>query len=285
MTVVKSIELVGRDTVILPIVGATSREEFLLKEASGLGPPDVDVHMGTTLYAGDIYHGRRPQAREIVLRVGLNPDYSNTAVSDLRARLYQLLSTKQALKIWVRFVYDETDLNLDPNDYAYVIDGYFKRVEIVPFSKDPEVQITITCPQALFSHPVELTFGTLDVFNPGTAPTPFYITMTLNEYTNDVVIYTIPFEEDNYISQGYSLYPYDILELNTDPGSRGFWFTRDDGFGYAPVLDITGFLSQDSKWPTLYNGDNEIAIKSSIDGLDVDVTIDTISFTPRYWGV
>ena len=170
------IRLNGLTFIDLPIVGALPSDKYILKEASGLGPPEVDVTIAPTLNAGGIYQGRRPQSREIVLNIGLNPDYTaGQSVSDLRTTLYGMLTPGSGDYITIEIINDSTVL-------ASAI-GYVKNLEIVPFSKEPMVQLVLVCPSEYFQGPADIYVQTPnkafpEITNLGTAPAGFRMELT-----------------------------------------------------------------------------------------------------------
>ena len=81
--------LVGDETVDLPITQVSPSDKFILKDISGLGPPDVLVNIGTTTYPQGVYQGSKPQPRQMIATIGLNPDY----FSGRRSRIYERFCT------------------------------------------------------------------------------------------------------------------------------------------------------------------------------------------------
>ena len=141
-----TIRLTGRHIIDLPILNASSSDKYILKGADGLGPPGVEISMLNTRASRGYYQGKKTQLREIVIRVGLNLDYSTTeTVADLRSKFYGFLSPGITEDIRIEFV-NETE------PVAYTT-GYVKQLEIVPFSKTPEIQITITCDEKFLISP------------------------------------------------------------------------------------------------------------------------------------
>ena len=141
--------LTGITPISLPIVGALPSDVYILKSVEGLGPPEVDVSITKTLNAGGVYQGRQPQNREIVLMIGLNPNYKiGQTVSDLRESLYGFLTPGYLDHVVIEIVNGVTTI-------AKTI-GYVKKIEINPFSKDPQVQVTLACLKPYFEAPTIL---------------------------------------------------------------------------------------------------------------------------------
>src|SRR4051794_8917947 len=87
------LRMTGLNVLDLPVVEALLTDKYLLKSVDGLGPPEVDVSIAPTLNGPGVYKGRRPQSRQIVALIGLNPDYNDgETASDLRSALYGMLT-------------------------------------------------------------------------------------------------------------------------------------------------------------------------------------------------
>lgn len=263
------IRLIGLSTVDFPIVGAAVNNQYLLKEASGLGPPEVDVSIARTLNAGGYYQGRRPQSREIVLLITLNPDYSvGQTAADLRTTLYGLLSPGETDNITVQILNGSTVI-------AYTI-GYVSKLEIVPFSKDPSVQITIPCleyylqaPDILYVDPGAQATPTIN--NLGTAPAGFHLEII---FTSNVTNWSLSKASGTKMQVNYSFLTGDKLTIDTRPGSRGIWLTRS-----SVTTNIIGSLTSDSIWYLLHSGNNVFATSSqAFNWADV-------YYRPQYWGI
>lgn len=108
----------------------------------GLGP--VAATINTTPYGsmdGEAYSGASVPARNIVLTLELNPNWSNWTMEELRRFLYRYFMSKQP----VRLVFESDD------DFPEVrIDGYTETVDPTIFSKDQEIQVSIVCPDPYF---------------------------------------------------------------------------------------------------------------------------------------
>jgi len=259
----------GLTVVDFPIIGAKPTDTYICKSVDGLGPPEVDVSIADTLNAGGVYQGRRPQSREIVALIGLNPDYTAGEVpSDLRSSLYGLLTPGYADNVVVQIVNVEEVLASTT--------GYVSKMEINPFSKDPEVQITIPCLQQYFQAVDTLFVEPSDKDNPeienvGTAPAGFH--MEVN-FTADLSSWTLSDISGKKMKFDYAFLDGDLLAFDTRPGVRGVWLTRD-----SVTTNIIYALSSDSTWYMLHGGVNAfITSSNSFDWGDV-------FYLPQYWGI
>lgn len=263
------IRLNGLSTVDLPIVNATPSDTYILKDATGLGPPEIDVSIINTLYAGGFYQGRRTQTREIVLVVGLNPDFrSSQTAADLRASLYGML-TPGAI--------DQVSLEIMNEDTVLVSTiGHIKKLEIAPFSKVPAVQITIACLEQYFQALSDLYLDPGSKTNPsivnqGTASAGFHMEVVL---TSALSGWTLTNENSEKIQVGHAFSIGDTLIIDTRPGLRGVWRKRS-----GVTTTILSGLTTDSVWLMLHGGTNTFTTSSpAFDWGDV-------YYKPQYWGI
>lgn len=263
------VQLIGLSTVDLPIVGSQPTDPYILTNADGLGPPEVDVSIKNTLNAGGFYQGRRPQSREVVLRVGLNPDFGvGQTASDLRETLYGMLTPGYLDYITLNVMNEDTVL-------AFTT-GYVKKLEIVPFSADPEVQITIACveqylqaPNLLYVEPPLKSTPVID--NVGTAPAGFQMTI---EFTANLVTWSLTHVSGAKMAFVYNFLIGDILKIDTRPGSRGIWLTRG-----LVTTNIIYALTADSIWFMLHGGENVFTSSSNA------FNWGDVFYRPQFWGV
>jgi len=262
------IRLIGLAVVDLPIIDATPQDLYILKDVEGLGPVEIDVSIADTLNAGGVYQGRRPQNKQIVAKVGLNPDYSAGQVpADLRESLYGMLSPSADDAIAVQIINDE--------DVIAGTTGYVSKIEINPFSDKPEVQMTIDCTKSTFEAPALTFIEPADKVSPvitnvGSAPTGFHMEL---QFTADVSGWTITHISGRQMFIDYEFLTGDLLEIDTRPGYRGIWVTR------VGVRTNIIWALTNSVWHMLHGGANNFATSSSaFDWGDV-------YYLPQFWGI
>lgn len=277
------IRLVGRTNVDFPIVGAKPSDPYILKAVDGLGPPEGDVSIVNTSQGG-VYQGRRPQLREPVARVGLNPSYAlGQTVGSLREQLYGLLSPSG----------NDERIDFQLMNGAVVVAhayGYVKRIEINPFTKEPEAQITIACispylsdPNATFATP-EMTYDSgftyFSVLNGGSAPSGFALSVIFTaDHSGSLQIFSdasSPFSP--ILSILHSFVEGDSLTLNTVPGSISIMKTPPGGSSDDAVSILGSYSS--GPWLQLHSGLNNLKINSP----DLDWVFGLV-YTPQYWGI
>ena len=133
---------VGSLAISLPVSEFDHRAPYVVKDVDGLDPVTASIFTLTdTGVDGDRYQGSRVDSRNIVLKLGYSPIYSGSlGVGRLRTRLFNALPPKGG----VTLKFYTTDL---PN---LVIKGYVETHDTNMFSEEPEVSISIMCPDPYF---------------------------------------------------------------------------------------------------------------------------------------
>lgn len=112
-----------------------------IRDVTGLGPVKADIN--TTQYgtgSGGYYTGGEINTRNIVFKLGFNPDWVEHTVSTLRQLVYGYFMSKQ--QVTLRFFRDDGP--------TVEIVGYCETNEPNIFSKDPEMEVSIICPDPDF---------------------------------------------------------------------------------------------------------------------------------------
>ncbi len=166
------------DKLTFILENQTTANTYVVKSISGLDPPPINLSIAELAFEGGVYQGRRPENREIVLTIGFQPNYgTGVNAGDLRKSLYKMLTPKLNNIITFKLL-DNSEINWVQTT------GHIKRMEANQFSKDPEIQITMTCLSPYFEHGqyTHPTPSSLNGLNPlpitteGDASTGFLIT-------------------------------------------------------------------------------------------------------------
>lgn len=265
------LRLSGLQDVDLPVVGASPTDMFVLKNAD-LGPSEVDVSISRTPHQGGVYQNRQSQGLLPVIRIGLNPDYSiGETPSDLRNYIYGLLSPGVVDHVVLKIMLDD--------EILYQVIGWVSKPEMVPFVKDPEVQITMNCLQAYYEGPeyVEVDTSDIDKVVPtipysGVAESGFEMEI---EFTSAISSFTFTrFGTTKKMHFVYDFHDGDLLAFGTQAGNRYAHVTRG-----SDVIDLMHAMSTDSEWLQLFQGSNSFSTSDDI----FDWSF--IKYLPKIWGV
>lgn len=275
---IDAVRLIGRHTIDLPMVGVSPLSRYILKAADGLSAPDVDVFVSKTLPDGGIYQNRRAVNRELVFRIGLNPAFwLSEAHGDLRDELYGLLNPGGTDRVQIQL--------LRQGSVVAVTSGWLKKFESVQFSKDPEVQLTISTNTPYLSGPEQKDLfsaapntGGFTFNYEGNAPAGFKIVMRVGQATAG---YAVALVVDGV--QAVTVVnptPFDLndkITIDTRRGTRSVtWFDASAN----STKNALWMVSAASFWPEIVPGENTIS--------EVPFNFfyyDSFIYTPRYWGV
>lgn len=276
------VRLIGANTIDLPLEGVGPLTPYMLKAADGLGPTEVDVLISRTLLSGGVYQGRRPQLREVTIRIGLQPEWNiGQTAQELRTELYGLLTPRYGEMVKLQII--------DGEDVIAETSGHVRRLEIAPFSKDPEVQVVLSCLESYLTGPDDLTFNptwvdgptmsSVIIDNPGTAPTGFYAEILFQTNFTGFINLTDAaglLGERIYVEQDFNI--GDTFVVDTREGSRGVWRKRN---GFSTLDSILGGMGPNSVWLQLYHGENTLRVNH----LGVDWGAAGLKLKPLYWGI
>lgn len=206
-------------TMTLSLNAEDPNQKYIIKDITGLGPvPAAIMSSNYGAEDGDVYNNSRLGSRNIVMILGYRPDYrNNESVSELRQSLYNLLPPKGRLTL--RF--------MDDRKKTVEIKGYVETHEPVLFSAEPQVQISIFCPNALFYELAPAVINSfvgsyVDPSRASSADTGFTFELFVNTGIDQFILGN--FVEQNIIYKTPML-PGDIIKISTEPGARGVWRT------------------------------------------------------------
>lgn len=277
------LRFIGAQSVDFPLEGVDESGPFVLKGAEGLGPPDITVRMARTVFQKATYQGKSPNLRQIIVLVGLQPDWDEgQTAEELRTELYTLLTPRYGQMVRAEIVHNGV-----VQAYAQ---GQISKMEPAIFTKDPAVQITLDCdygyllgPDYVGQQPAQRTVGGIrafDVKNEGTAPAGFLAGFILRANVGNSLVLS---DEDprgqRMQIDGINWIAGDRFVIDTRPGSRGVWRGPNGG---ALVSALNNMNAGVSEWLELYGGDNTLLLNTT--AFDWDPTYN-FSHQPAYWGV
>lgn len=267
------LRLSSLNTVDLPTFDATPSDPFVFKGAEGLGAVDRTVSISKAYNQASILQSIQPQNRVVVIRIGLNPSWdTGQTASELREMLYAMLTGGYANAPVTLSV-------MDGEDVLCLVDGHVEKLEPLMFTKDPEVQLTLSCLSPYFRAP-EATFPVLsgldktvpEIMNTGTAPSGFDFQI---EFTAALTYWQIENErEDLRMRVEHNFVIGDQLRLITIVGGKAVQLVHG-----GDVSSLLKGLTVESGWHQLYPGLNRFYTSSaSFNWVD-------FSYTAQYQGV
>jgi hypothetical protein len=250
------------DAPVLPLGGfMASDDPVQIRGIEGLGPVKADI-VSTPLATGrgEQFQGVTTGKRNIVLSLGLNPDWEDQTMSTLRQLLYRYFMPEDWVKL--RFTSDHLPI-VD-------IEGYIESFEPNMFSEDPEIQISIICPKPDFIQTdASIINGVVD---DGTIETVFEYIGTIDagyelrvqaaldnpSYSGDIVITSTAFGQPQVVT-------VEGITIDVDNYFRFCSVRNSKRVGSVAVEDglFTNQLAKmtnESVWPVIKPGENIITV-------------------------
>lgn len=266
-------------------------DPFRIINIDGLGPVAAEVASDTfASFDGEQVTGSYVGKRNIVLTIGLNPDYSSVdgldTVSKLRQELYRYFMPKQELTL---------KFTMSNITNPCVITGIVETVEPNIFAQDPEIAISILCPMPYFVEDNVVTvtdtaLTSLSAQTPmhqinyaGTVPTGFSIMLDVTSGTGgtdnvDFEVISRSFDPGYY----YALFRANDVTLTSSVNPT---MTSKNGEKNLTSngTSILKAMSSDSKWPNLFPGENYIICRTNL--ADPTVVTWTLTYSNLYGGL
>lgn len=238
----------------LPIGSITSG--YSVQDIDGLDP--VQASQASSSFAGldgEQYQSAHVGKRNITLKLGLETDYTNKTVRQLRRGLYELLMPKSEVNLKFVSSDDFPDVN---------INGVSESFSAPLFVEKPSADVSILCYDPYFVDPLVKTEYVLNSDDPnagtslfvnGDIPVGIRMTITVMSNTASVIaIHNTPMgrKRQDFGIVG-SFLKDDVIEVSTVPGDKYAHLIR--GAVTSPILHEVSTLAT---WISLESGQNVI---------------------------
>lgn len=267
----------GAPELLLSGFYGPSDDPVVMRNIEGLGPVKADIS-STPLASGrgEVPQGSSTGKRNIVLTLGLNPDWAGSqTMSSLRQQLYRYLLPEQWTKL--RIYSDELPV-VD-------IEGIVESFEPNIFSQDPELQVSILCHQPDFIA-VEADIHVepiIDAWSPhtfeyvGTVPTGFELQIDpttdamLTGGPNEAYTGSLTITLDSDLDPVPQVFTVDPVTIDADKYFKLSTIQNDKRVQSIAVVDgirtnLLGGMSAESVWPKINLGINRIKVEAAEDG-------------------
>lgn len=263
------------------ILNLTTSKNYTLFKVEGLQPPTTTINStkkstsdGTTINSVSV------ESRNIVLYMTIDRDIEKN-----RINLYKYFPLKQTVTVYFK-----------NNTRDVKIDGLVEIIECDLFTNRQVAQISLICPQPYFSAVNELISYFSDLTN--LFSFPFGIAesgMELSAITTNIrksiintgdvesgviiklyaigdVVNPIIYDVFNrtHIAINFSMQANDQIIINTNVGSKSITLIRN-GVSYNAM----GYMTPDSKWLTLAQGDNVFTYDADSGNSNLQLTFTT----------
>lgn len=248
---------------------------YLIKDISGLDPVDATLVYSSMANQDDEQEQSRKRVkRNIVLRLGYEPDWASSSVKSLRDNLYRFFMPKSQVRL--RFYSDDMD--------TVEIVGRVEKMYAPLFAQDPEATISIICAKSNFVGMETLSFGgnttsgtteTARTYD-GSVESGGLFQIFPNRTVGEFTIYNrLP--DDSVQSQEF-IFPLisgDVLAINSVALNKYARLTRA-GATYSVLYGISPY----SQWLNLYPGVNQLRVAAT--GAAIPWTFD---YADKYGGL
>lgn len=256
------------------------KNRYIVRSMVGIDADElVPKFNGVGIETGSKFYETVMKPRNIVMRVALNPFYHiNENASDLRDELYRIISSNRSGQLQAQF----------KSGAATVcgITGMITKFEVGHFTRLPEVQITLNCPDPMFRslNPVDFDIADLPTANPliisdisSTAPHGFSFKVELTAPFASFKIQNHPTTPD----WEFEIEPLggfvsgDELHFSSEFGQKTIYHQKTVGSG--PIMDK---VTPNSIWPFIFPGHNRFHFSAMnvMDWLE-------LSYHSSYWGL
>lgn len=269
----------------LPIVdGSAAADPIQIRNIDGLGPVAAQINTGQYgSIHGEFYMGSFTGKRNIVLTLGFRPNWIDQTIENLRQLIYSYFMPETQVKLRV------TSTHMAQVD----IDGYVESCEPNMFSSDPEMQVSIICPNPYFygssitvipGSTLALPDGTPTEINyMGTVPTGFVLSVMPSDTVAAMSNKEIRFiNDDVYATPDIFIVTATVdatqyLQVSSEQGNK---YVRQIATPSGNKTSILGKQAPGSVWMQLNNGVNKFRVMSATPGLSW-----TMQFYAKYGGI
>lgn len=260
---------------VLTLQMEESDSGYQIEDISGLDP--VKATLVSTSYAGsdgEEFQTAKLPARNIVIKLDLDPDFNPKTYTDLRQDLYPFFMPKS--QITLRF-YMTSGLYVD-------IQGVVEDISSPMFEEDPAIEISVMCYKPDFLDPRMIVVsgyttdtGTYtEIDYPGTVQAGTVLNLHVNRSVAGFTIYNL--DEGGRLSQldfSYALLAGDELVVSSLQGNKGVTLTR------ASVSSSVLYgRSSQSSWINFVEGLNQFRVYAIGDPIPYD-----LEYIVRYGGL
>ena len=248
---------------------------YVVLGIDGLDPSKATMASSAfALLDGAVFQASRREPRNILLTLGLEPDYDVNSVRDLRVNLYRWFMTKAVVKL--RFFTAE--------GLTTEIVGRVESFETPLFARDPQVVISMLCYDPDFIELAPITYSghtvsdTTEFLIPyeGSVETGLVFTLNLDRTETEFTIYHRPPDGvTRTMDVTISMLAADVLVISTVAGDKRATLTRT-----GTASSVLYAISPQATWFELMPGDNHFRVFAT--GAAIPFTL---QYTPRHGGL
>jgi Phage tail protein len=249
MLTMVTVQNIRTGTLLLPLMDSSGG--YAVEDIQGLDPVKATfVSSSQAQMDGAQLHNKRREPRNILMKLGLKPDYINNSVASLRSNLYRYLMPKSTI---IFSLYSDEVL-------WGITEAEVESFENNMFTADPEVDISLICYDPDFHAPSPTLIEsqtvtgitTQEIEYDGTSETGIKFTLTFPGTGGQIRLYnTRPDLIGNMLDINGVFQANDILTVDTNQGQKAVTITRS-----GLIIPALYYLASGSSWINLVQGNN-----------------------------
>ena len=266
--------------LLLDEMGQAETDLIQVRNIEGLNPVKASISGSPmAVVDGTSFTGASVLSRNIVLTLGLNPNWQTWSFEALRRLLYAYFTPKSLVRL--RFSSD------DMPDVQ--IEGYVEDVSVNQFSKDPEFNVSILCPDPHFITVTPEVITGETIHEMGTFETIQYDGNVPAGILVEVVYVSGAEPEEIAIQIGDPAITHFMVEasvsatkyfqMSSVPMNK---FVQNVDLSIGTIINLLDHIhiQQGSSWPTLEPGENHFHVIT-----DAGVQDFTLTYYERFGGL
>jgi hypothetical protein len=245
-------------TLLLDETGRSETDLIQVREVSGLDPVKASVNVSPRgSVEGVTYIDSNIPGRNIVLTIHPNPDWLAWSFESLRRLIYQYFMPGRQ----VRLIFESDDL------VPVEIYGIVESVEVSQFSKDPEMLVSVICPDPYFTavdptvvtgQTVRTGGSTVVVPYDGSVESGLIVRVTYTSGTNPTSIgVQLGNPAISYFNVVAAVNSALYFELSSIPTQK---YVQNVNIGTGVIDNLLSHVQDGSTWSVLQPGDNDFSV-------------------------
>lgn len=245
-------------TLPLSANGRAETDLIQVINIDGLNPVKASVSTSPlAVVDGVVYTGSNVPSRNIVLTIRPNPDWEHWSYESLRRLLYSYFMPKAL----VRLVFTSDDL------VPVEIYGIVEDANVNQFSKDPELIVSIICPDPYFTavdpeiitgQSVRSGGATATISYDGNVETGVYVKVTqASGATPTVIGIQVGNPATSYFSTLAGVTATEYFEMNSLPRQK---YVQNVDMNTGIIVNLLSLVEDGSNWPILQPGENDFSV-------------------------
>ena len=291
--IIKSVDIIpdGGGKLTLTLDGTEEDEPYLIRTMVGLDADEITSQFyGKGIWSKEGFYNILPGKREIVMRIVMNPDWSNNETySGLRDELYRVVSSSRTGLVELHFNSAAGSVSMTK--------GFIRKFEAPHFSKTAEVQLTFEAKKEfrLLRGLAPVVLEGADLVNDGAGE--YLVTDTLSTAPHGAVFTvscdtTTPADTEFELSERDFVPEWRFRVADPENVLTNTWNAGDEIIvnstmyeqaltveRSSTVYTLAEQIINGATWPTIFPGQNTFYVPSAY------FSITKIEYYPAYWGI